>query len=142
MPDPVSWLVVKPGWKVEAADGSSIGEVDEVTGDESADIFDGLAIATTALGHPRFVPAEKVAEISEGVVRLSLRPDEVDGLDEYRLPPTSLEIEPDSGGGAVASAKAEVREIVGDIVQPVRSRPERVGLLDRLRFFVLRRRSS
>jgi hypothetical protein len=142
MSDPVSWLVVKPGWKVEAADGSQVGEVDEVTGDESLDIFDGLAIATTALGRPRFVPAEKVAEISEGIVRLSLRPDEVSALDEYRLPPTSLEIEPDSGRGALSAAKGEMREIVGGLVQPVRPTAERVGLLDRLRFFVLRRRSS
>lgn len=142
MGDPVSWRMIKPGWKVEAADGSPVGEVDELTGDETADIFDGLAIATTALGRPRYVPAEKVAEITEGSVRLALSADEVHALEEYKLPPTSLEVEPDQRSGAIASAEAEIREVTGELVQPVRSEPKRVGLLDRIRFFVLRKRSS
>lgn len=143
MTDPVSWRAVKPGWKVEAADGSQVGEVDEITGDDNADIFDGLAVATSALGHPRYVPAEKVAEITDGIVRLSLAPEEVAVLEEYRLPPTSLEVEPNAGGGgALAAAEEDVREVVGDLVQPVRPRAERVGLIDRLRFLVLRKRSS
>jgi hypothetical protein len=141
MADPVSWLMIKPGWKVEAGDGSPVGEVDEVAGDENDDIFDGLAIAVTALGRPRYVPAEKVAEVTDGTVRLSLGHDEVEALDEYRFPPTSLEVEADSGGGALAGAEAEVRSVVGGVVQPVRPQAERVGLLDRLRFW-LRRRTS
>ena len=141
MADPVSWLMIKPGWKVQAADGSPVGEVDEVAGDENDDIFDGLAIAVTALGRPRYVPAEKVAEITDGTVKLSLGHGEVETLDEYRFPPTSLEVEADSGGGALAGAEAEARSVVGGVVQPVRSEAERVGLLDRLRFW-LRRRTS
>ena len=141
MPDPVSWRMIEPGWKVEAADGSSVGEVDEVAGDENADIFNGLAIAMTALGRPRYVPSESVAEIVDGTVRLSLGPAEAAQLGEYELPPTSLEVEPDSGTGLVAKAEAETRKVVGDVVQPVRPTSERVGLLDRLRFWVLRKRS-
>ena len=48
MADPVSWLLIEAGWKVLAADGSEVGKVDEVTGDSNADIFDGLAIATSS----------------------------------------------------------------------------------------------
>jgi hypothetical protein len=141
MSDPVSWRVIKPGWKVEAADGSQVGEVDEVAGDDNADIFNGLAIAMTALGHPRYVPSESVAEIVDGAVRLSLSPAEIEQLDEYELPPTSLEVEPGSGTGVVAGIEAETRKVVGDVVQPVRPTSERVGLLDRLRFWVVRKRS-
>lgn len=141
MADPVSWLEIKPGWKVEAADGGPVGEIDEVAGDENADIFDGLAVAVTALGRPRYVPAEKIAQITDGTVRLSIGHDEVEALDEYRFPPTSLEVEVDSRGGALAGAEAEVRSVVGDVVQPVRPHAERVGLLDRLRFLVRRKRS-
>jgi hypothetical protein len=141
MPDPVSWRMIKPGWKVEAADGSEVGEVDEITGDDNADIFDGLAFSTSALGHPRYVPSENVAEIVDGAVRLSLSPDEVEKLGEYELPPTSLEVEPDSSSGVIAGAEAEARKVVGDVVQPVRPTPERVGILDRLRFWFLRKRS-
>src|SRR5207237_4642092 len=94
--DPVSWLLIEPGWKVLAADGSEVGKVDEVTGDSNADIFDGLAIATSALGKPRYVPSEQVAEIVEGTVRLKLSPEQVEALDEYLEPATSAEIEADN----------------------------------------------
>ncbi len=141
MPDLVSWRVIKPGWKVEAADGNEVGEVDEVAGDENADIWNGLAFSTSALGHPRYVPAESVAEIVEGAVRLSLSADEVEKLGEYELPPTSLEVDPDTRTGVIAGAEAEARKVVGGVVQPVRSTSTRVGLLDRLRFWFLRKRS-
>ncbi len=83
MADPVSWLLIRPGWKVVAADGAEIGQVDEVTGDEDADIFDGLAVATSLLGKARYVPAERVGRIEEGVVHLDLSEDEVKTLGEY-----------------------------------------------------------
>ena len=74
MTDPVSWLLIRPGWKVLASDGSEVGEVDEIAGDDTEDIFDGLAIATSALGKPRYVPAEQVGQITDGVVHLTLTP--------------------------------------------------------------------
>jgi hypothetical protein len=141
MADPVSWKVIKPGWKVEAADGSEVGEVDEITGDDNADIFDGLAIALSALGHPRYVPAEQVAEITDGTVKLSLSPDQIEALDEYDLPPTSLEIEPDSKSGFIAGVEAETRKVTSGLVQPVRPSAKRVGFVDRVRYFFVRKRS-
>jgi hypothetical protein len=92
--DPVSWFLIEPGWKVLAADGSEVGTVKEITGDSNADIFDGLAIATGA-GKPHYVPAEQVAEITEGTVRLELSVDEVGRLAECKEPPESARIEPD-----------------------------------------------
>ena len=91
--DPVSWLMIRAGWKVVAADGSEVGEVDEVAGDDTEDIFDGLAIATSAFGKPRYVPAEQIAGISQGVARLSLTREQVIQLGEYLEPATSAEIE-------------------------------------------------
>lgn len=72
MADPVSWLLIEPGWRVESADGNEAGRIEAVLGDQNADIFDGLAIATGIVGRPKYVPAEQVAEIIEGTVRLSL----------------------------------------------------------------------
>jgi hypothetical protein len=72
MADPVSWLLIKPGLKVLAADGTEVGEVDEVAGDDTVDIFDGLAVATSAFGKPRYVPSEQIGQITDGVVHLSL----------------------------------------------------------------------
>ena len=72
MATPVSWLLVEPGWRVEAADGTEIGRIEEVTGDSGADIFDGLSIASSLFAHPQYVPAEQVGEIVDGRVRLKL----------------------------------------------------------------------
>jgi len=91
--------MIRPGWKVLAADGTEVGEVDVVAGDDTEDIFNGVAIATSAFGKPRYVPAEQVTEITEGAMRLSLTPEQVGQLDEYLEPATSAEIEPDSKGG-------------------------------------------
>ena len=74
-------------------------------------------------------------------MRLSLSAEEVEGLGEYELPPTSLEVDPDTRTGIVASVEAETRKVVGDVVQPVRPTSERVGLLDRIRLWFVRKRS-
>lgn len=62
--DPVSWLLVEPGWSVVDADGTRVGTVDEVLGDEPTDIFHGLLVGG------REIPAERVREIREGEIRL------------------------------------------------------------------------
>lgn len=92
--DPVSWLVIEPGWSVETADGKDVGKVVEVVGDSGSDIFNGLAISTGLLGKDRYVPAERVGSIVEGTVRLELAESDVDGLEEYDRPPPSEEIVP------------------------------------------------
>jgi uncharacterized protein YrrD len=87
---PVSWLLVEPGWSVLGADGSRIGTVEEVLGDEERDIFSGLAVATGMLGKPRFVPAERVTTIEPERVATDVHPNEVDLLEQR---------EPGSGAG-------------------------------------------
>jgi hypothetical protein len=72
--DPVSWLVIEPGWEVVGADGESIGKVHEVLGEPEADIFDGLQVASGVLGETKYVPAEEVGEIVEGRVQLTAGP--------------------------------------------------------------------
>jgi len=140
MPDPVSWLLIRPGWKVLASDGSEVGEVDEVVGDENQDIFDGLAVARSAFGSPRYVPAEQVASIVEGTVSLSLAPAEVEQLGEYAEPATSARIEADSRGGAGEAIGAELRELEGRIVAPIESHEQRMSIWRRIAFFFRRLR--
>ena len=72
LPDPVSWFVVEPGWKIVAADGAEVGTVHEMLGDPERDIFDGIAVSTGALAKPTYVPSEQVDEIREGEVHLAL----------------------------------------------------------------------
>src|SRR5205807_6184107 len=98
-----------------ASDGSEVGEVDEIAGDDTEDIFDGLAVTTSAFGKPRYVPAEQVGQITDGVVHLTLTRAQAEQLGEYLEPATSAEIEPDSKGGAGETLAAEVRELEGDV---------------------------
>jgi hypothetical protein len=81
--DPVSWFVIEPGWAVVARDGSEVGAVELVLGDEGHDIFDGLVVTSGAFGRSRYVAAERVAEITEARVRLDLEADEAHQLPEY-----------------------------------------------------------
>jgi hypothetical protein len=83
VPDPVSWLLIERGWKAFAPDGEEIGTVEEVAGDENADIFDGLAVATGRFSKARYVPAEQVGEIREGEVHLTLSREQVEALAEF-----------------------------------------------------------
>ena len=93
MTDPVSWLLIEPGWKVIDASGGEIGKVEAVTGDSGADIFDGLAVATGMLARPKYVPAEQVGPITEGTVQLTLERTAFDALGEYDEPADSVEVE-------------------------------------------------
>lgn len=66
MADEVAWMLVESGWKVVAADGTELGSVQEVLGDESADIFNGIAVSPGLLRRARYLPAERVTRIVEG----------------------------------------------------------------------------
>jgi hypothetical protein len=81
--DPVSWMLVEPGWKVVSSDDHGIGRVDEVVGDMNADIFTGIKVLTGLLGKPKYVPSEQVAEITEGCVALTLSEDDAQMLRDW-----------------------------------------------------------
>ena len=71
-------MVIERGWSVVDVDGNDLGRVDEVLGDEAADIFNGLQILTGTIAKQTYVPAESVGEIVEGRVQLQLGKDELD----------------------------------------------------------------
>lgn len=95
MADPVSWLLIEPGWRVEGSDGTELGRIEAVTGDEDRDIFDGLAVAASALAHPRYVASEAVGEIFEGKVTLKVDAAGFEHLPEYMPPPEAAQISPE-----------------------------------------------
>lgn len=137
--DPVSWLMIRPGWDVYAVDGTKLGEVDLVAGDDTADIFDGLAVATSALGEPRYVAAERVARIEDGSVQLSLTREQLDQLDAYLEPATSATIEPESKGGIGETLRADIRELEGDLFAPTQRHEHPMNIWRRIAFFFRRR---
>jgi hypothetical protein len=139
MGDPVSWLLIRPGWKVFSAEGAEVGAVDEVAGDENADIFDGLAVAATALGKPKYVPAENVTTITDGRVDLSLTSADFDGTSEFLEPATSAEIEPSDHHGVGETIGADVRKVEGKAIHPV-EHEKPVGFIRRVYLWYRRKR--
>jgi len=117
--------MIEAGWTVLDSKGAEIGSVDEVVGDSSDDIFNGLSVSTSLLGKPRYVPSEQVAEITEGRVRLTLSKDQVGRLGEYQEPPTTAEILPEEAG-AFRRAEASVEA-------PIHEHGERLNIFTRIR---------
>jgi hypothetical protein len=122
-PDPVSWLMIEPGWTVVDQEGKEVGRVEEVAGDSSRDIFNGLAVAGGLLSRPRYVPAEKVAEIVEGQVRLSVTAAALGRLGEYTEPPPSEQI---------SSERASLAGRIETDIAPPSDRTGRIPLLRRV----------
>jgi hypothetical protein len=69
MAERTSWLAIEKGWEVVAGDGAVVGRLTAVVGDEDADIFDGIRLEDGD-GEERFVPADRVADITEGRIAL------------------------------------------------------------------------
>jgi hypothetical protein len=123
--DPVSWFMIEPGWTVVDENGQEIGSVDEVAGDSSDDIFNGLSISTSLLGKPRYVPSEQVAGITEGRVQLRLSKEQAERLGEFEEPPTTAEILPEEAGA--------MRRVEASVEAPIHSHEERLNVLTRIR---------
>lgn len=79
MPDPVSWMMIEPGWTVVDSADDKVGTVHEVLGDVESDIFHGLVVLTGMLA-TKEVLSEQVGEIVEGSVQLLVTKVEVDAL--------------------------------------------------------------
>lgn len=95
MADPVAWTMIESGWKVFDAEGEDVGTVDEVTGDENVDIFDGLAIKQGILNKDKYVPSDYVAQIFEGEVHLSLTRPQIEALETFTEPAPEEQIIPE-----------------------------------------------
>lgn len=96
MTEPVSWMMIEPGWTVVARSGGEVGHVHEVIGDSEADIFNGLAVSPGLLRGSRYVPSERVTAIVEGRVELDLDEQEFKHLDEHSETPPGAQIGADT----------------------------------------------
>jgi len=96
---PVSWLMIDPGWDVVASDGQRVGKVAERIGDSNVDIFDGLSVSPGRASKDRYVPAEQVALITTGTVRLTVTSAQFRSEAEYEEPPTREVVLPETASG-------------------------------------------
>jgi len=129
----VSWLVVQPGWAIVAADGSHIGYVEELVGDEGKDIFDGIAVSTSLFEQLKYVPAESVGRIFQGRVELTVASNDVEQLEKFLEPPPSLGIE---------ATKASWSNRLIEDVAPTHATAKRVPFRKRLHVWLLAKRRS
>lgn len=81
--NPIAWPALAEGTAVVARDGSQLGKVAQVVGDEVRDIFSGLAVRVGLLEGDVFVPAELVGEITTEAVRLTIDTDGIQRLSRY-----------------------------------------------------------
>ena len=93
--DPIAWIMIAKGWGVYASDGERVGRVEEIAGDENADIFDGLSVDAHVFDEDVYVPAEQVGTITDGRVELTLTKVEFGKLGAYVDPAAQIEIEPE-----------------------------------------------
>ncbi len=69
---PISWMALKEGTPVLAADGEELGKVSDVVADVGKDIFSGITFKHGLLSTDHFVPADMIGEITGSRVRLNL----------------------------------------------------------------------
>ncbi|MHB8060403.1 MAG: hypothetical protein ACYDHO_06185 [Gaiellaceae bacterium] len=69
MSEPVSWLLIRRGWQVVAADGAPVGRIGAVRGEPTKGIFNGIVVRANS-SPPRYIPSELVREIVSGQTTL------------------------------------------------------------------------
>jgi len=80
----LAWTAMPYRAKVFGADGSDIGTAESLLGDESADIFHGIALKKASGGKAVEVPAVRIKKITAKGVVTDLDSSEVAALTAYR----------------------------------------------------------
>jgi hypothetical protein len=84
----VSWKAIEANAKVLARGGEEAGQVSRVVGDQTADVFTGLALSGGVLSGERFLAAERVTAIWPDAVQTDLDAAGLDGLPPFDETPT------------------------------------------------------
>jgi hypothetical protein len=80
----VAWKAVPKHALVVASDGTELGAVEEILGDEEEDIFHGVALKRAEDGELVEVPAGRITKMTMEHVVTDLTPDEAKALPAYR----------------------------------------------------------
>ena len=110
--DQVAWIAIDEDAVVIAVDGSEVGKVKEVAGDEEHDIFDGLVVKHSRFDADRYVASERVKRIWPDRVETDLSAAEAEQLPAYRESKTT-EWHADSGGGLGARLRRAAKDLFG-----------------------------
>jgi sporulation protein YlmC with PRC-barrel domain len=80
---PIAWTALPRDAIVVAADGTEIGRVKYVLGDQQEDIFHGIAMRRADDGATVDVPWSRIKKMTEEHVVTDIGPDEVGSLPAY-----------------------------------------------------------
>jgi PRC-barrel domain len=80
----VSWMAVHQNASVVDRDGTNIGHVEAVLGDEEDDIFHGLALNLKGWGGHVELPADRIQRITADKIYTNLAPDEGESLEKLK----------------------------------------------------------
>lgn len=85
MPDdePISWRSIVYGTPVITSDNGRVGEVREVLGSDSEDIFHGLRVRLTGTRRDVLIAANDVTGMSAESVRTSLTKPDIEAMGAY-----------------------------------------------------------
>jgi hypothetical protein len=108
----VAWTALDEGALVVAADGSEVGHVKEVAGDEERDIFDGLVLIHARRGTSHYIASERVTGIWPDRVETDLTPGEAGSLPDYAEPKVTT-WHAGEGGGFGARLRRAGRDLLG-----------------------------
>jgi hypothetical protein len=78
----VSWMAIHQNARVIDREGTDIGHVEAVLGDEEDDIFHGLALNLKGWGGHVELPADRIRRITADRIYTDLGPDEGKSLEE------------------------------------------------------------
>ena len=92
----VAWKAIERNATVVSRDGEEVGQVAEIAGDPTADIFHGLVVSLGMIGANRHLPAERVTGIWPTRVEVDLTRAEIEALPEYEAPQAER-WQPDTG---------------------------------------------
>ena len=80
----VSWMAIKPDARVLDGDGTDIGHVESVLGDDEEGIFHGLALNLKGWGGHVELLADRIQKITPETIYTDLTPDEGQSLPEFK----------------------------------------------------------
>ena len=101
--EPIAYMVLAEGTRVEGRDGAEVGSVKRVLADTGADIFDGLILDTP--DGDRFVDAAQVGDIFTRLVVLEMTADEARTLPEPTASPAAVDLSADDVAGDTGGDK-------------------------------------
>ena len=81
----IAWLALQPGTAILGSDGEQVGKVGEVIADREKDIFSGVTFKPGLMDSAFFIPADRIADLTDSAVTLTVPAAEAAGFEPYEV---------------------------------------------------------